>query len=518
MTLAEYLKSIADAIRARKETTAPINAQNFAAEIMTLGPKFESIDITENGEYDVEDYKVAKVLVPTGDTAIGLIQRDITEYNIPYGTTRIGSYAFYNFSNLKSVGCPETVTDIESYAFESCGLQQIAFPSSLEVIGDYAFSGSSLQSVDIPNGVAYVGSYSFRNCKSLTNVTIPESVTKLNPYTFQNCGALANVNFHDGIKEFGDYCFETCQNLTIDDKLPSNLEVIGARCFRSCQLSSTGTLIIPASVTSIGEEAFSYSYPGEPFSVVFLGSLATIPNNCFSSTPITSITFPTGLTEIGNGAFYNCDQLTKIDIPYGVTTINKNTCANCDSLTEVVIPKSVTLIDYDAFKACPIKTFYIPSSVYYISFGALKSSSPGYNVVMESETPCRLYDKTFLDETKLGKIFVPRGTSQEYKSADKWSYYADYIYEFITVSFNIDTGVMNNENYLYSIDNGATWEQFTEAQFSIDNAHVVRFKNTDAETTLLIGTTEGGSDIATIANAETTYASASDTTIYVSLA
>jgi hypothetical protein len=61
MTLAEYLKAIADAIRFKKQSVLLINAQDFAAEIEAIEPPYDELEITMNGEYNVADYKQASV-------------------------------------------------------------------------------------------------------------------------------------------------------------------------------------------------------------------------------------------------------------------------------------------------------------------------------------------------------------------------------------------------------------------------------------------------------------------------
>lgn len=51
MSLKSYLKGIADAIREKKGTTKPINAQNFAGEIVDLNTLKKIIDMTGDASY-----------------------------------------------------------------------------------------------------------------------------------------------------------------------------------------------------------------------------------------------------------------------------------------------------------------------------------------------------------------------------------------------------------------------------------------------------------------------------------
>ena len=65
----EKLKAIADAIREKKGTTEPIKANDFASEILSIPTGIEpsgTIEISENGVYDVTEYASANVNVSGG--------------------------------------------------------------------------------------------------------------------------------------------------------------------------------------------------------------------------------------------------------------------------------------------------------------------------------------------------------------------------------------------------------------------------------------------------------------------
>ncbi|MBQ8395113.1 MAG: leucine-rich repeat protein [Clostridia bacterium] len=81
----------------------------------------------------------------------------ITEIVIPDCITRLGNYAFYECSNLKSVIFGEN--------------------SQLTSIGDYAFQYcNSLKEIVIPDGVTSIGKYAFFECSSLTTITFEGTV------------------------------------------------------------------------------------------------------------------------------------------------------------------------------------------------------------------------------------------------------------------------------------------------------------------------------------------------------
>ena len=93
--------------------------------------------------------------------------------------------------------------------------------------------------------------------------------------------------------------------------------------------SATGTTYL---VTEIGEGAFK---------------------NCDK---ITSITINENVVTIGENAFSGCSGMTRVTIPNTVTTIGGFSFGNCTSLTEVVIPNSVTYVGGLAFAYCSALT------------------------------------------------------------------------------------------------------------------------------------------------------------------
>ena len=75
------------------------------------------------------------------------------------------------------------------------------------------------------------------------------------------------------------------------------------------------------------------------------------------------IKFDKDVTEIGVGAFAECESLISVTIPDSVATIGAGAFAECYSLISVTIPDSVTTIGDYAFNTCGLTSVTIPDSV-----------------------------------------------------------------------------------------------------------------------------------------------------------
>ena len=72
---------------------------------------------------------------------------------------------------------------------------------------------------------------------------------------------------------------------------------------------------------------------------------------------LSSIIIPNSVTSIGNNAFQNCNKLSSITLSNTLTSIGSTTFRNCSSLSSIIIPNSVTSISLQAFLNCKALTF-----------------------------------------------------------------------------------------------------------------------------------------------------------------
>ena len=229
-------------------------------------------------------------------------------YSIPASVTSIGDGAFHGASSLTNVTIPDGVTSIGGWAFTDCGsLDSITIPDSVTSIGYHAFSGVPWLEglgnfavangiffqyqgvggdVAIPDGVTSIQSWAFADCDSLTQVTIPASVTTIGAYAFGRHGSLTGINVASGNSAY----------VSVDGVLFSADKTL----LHTYPAGKTGSYSIPASVTSIGDEAFH------------------------GAVSLTDVIIPNGVTSIGRGAFTDCGSLVSITIPNSVDGIGSN--------------------------------------------------------------------------------------------------------------------------------------------------------------------------------------------------
>ena len=199
-----------------------------------------------------------------------------------------------------------------------------------------------------------------------------------------------DFSFKEGTKIICDSAFSMCNFLT-SIIVPNSVTSIGEGAFSGCILLFK--IIIPNSVTSIGDLAFMDS--NALSHIVISNSVTSIGDGTFyGCNSLTNIVIPDSVTSIGDIAFSGCRSLSNIVIPDSVTSIGDYVFEGCTSLSNIVIPNNVTSIGSNAFKNCSsLSNIVIPDSVTSIGNGvfsgclSLKYISIPVNVICLNGNP-----------------------------------------------------------------------------------------------------------------------------------
>ena len=184
------------------------------------------------------------------------------------------------------------------------------------------------------------------------------------------------------------------------------------------------SIVIPDSVTSIGEWAFS--------GCTSLAEITVSPDNKnYSSVDgvlfnkdgselivypkgngRSAYTVPDGVTSISGSAFSGCTGLKEIVIPDSVTSIGESAFSGCTSLSKVKLSNNLRIIQERTFSGCTsLKEITIPDSVTEIGEFAFSGCTSLLKVVL-SKNMTAIEAQTFSGCSSLESIIIPEGVTK----------------------------------------------------------------------------------------------------------
>ena len=215
------------------------------------------------------------VHVETAGTLENYISADEKEKLI--GLKLTGKLNTFDYDFMRTMPALESVdlaqidnTTIPASCFKNSKIKTVILPLNLEAIPDNAFYQSKITSINIPKTVLSIGNYAFYQCTELGGT----------------------LDLPEGLLFIGDYAFAGNNNQSND---PCN--------------KLEGNLIIPNSVTSIGERAFYYC-PHFNGTITIGSGLTKISDYAFAYCEnLNGNLNLSGIIEIGEYAFYGCSGL-----------------------------------------------------------------------------------------------------------------------------------------------------------------------------------------------------------------
>lgn len=218
------------------------------------------------------------------------VNSDIELLELADTVTTIGSGLFNGVTNIKSISLPGVTTVLES-AFANSEFESFYAPN-LTYIYSGAFQNCQwADQVDLTN-VKYIGSYAFAGT-NITEAVLP-NVEQIDFLAFEG-STLTSVSVGPYLS--GDlsrmFLSDSFESLTVD---PAN----------------TNYSLVNNGIYS-NDGVTLYFYQGTESNVILPDGLVRIANNAFiNNLSVTDVTFPASLTNIGDKAFFGCENLKNL--------------------------------------------------------------------------------------------------------------------------------------------------------------------------------------------------------------
>lgn len=213
-TIVELLTDVADAIREKKRSNEPINAQNFAEEIRT---------IESGGE---TKYEFGETMVDNNGNGY-MTLRNVT---ILDGIEDITRFAYYN-SNIVSVMLPSSVKKISHGCFSGCLYLETINLNYVTLFEQSCFYNcSKLTSIQLNNDVKEIPYEGFQNCTGLQNMVLPSNLNRINDYAFKNC-TFTQIVIPVFVNEIRNQAFNSCKQLSKVVVMPETPPTLGPTVF-----------------------------------------------------------------------------------------------------------------------------------------------------------------------------------------------------------------------------------------------------------------------------------------------
>ena len=278
----------------------------------------------------------------------------------------LSSIILFATAGIGSVAASDTAVDGIYYNFDDATLTAKVTYRGAE--DDWMY--------DTTGDLAYVG-----------NLVIPASVTYndkvytvvgLDADALINSKKLLTLSLPATVTSIGDRAFTLCnalQSITVDAANPTLLSYDGLLYYRNpftiavVPRGKTGALELPDGLVEIPSSKFQKS---SIESVIIPNSVTTIKDGAFSECKLlVDITIGNRVHTIERSAFMNDTALQVVQLPASVRTIGASAFLGCFHLTYLTIKEGLTTIEESAFSGCSsLCGIYLPSTLTYIGNNA----------------------------------------------------------------------------------------------------------------------------------------------------
>lgn len=274
--LTDFLTGVADAIRAKKGTSSPINPQDFESEIENIQTGVDTADATataadirvgktayvneEKVEGSIQDYNGESEPASGKSLFAQLADRSITEVTAEdlTGITKIGANAFADCSRLTSITIPNTITHLLGECFKGSAITEIKIPDSVTSIEHTCFSSCySLKKIILSNKISQISNNLFYGCMKLAEIFLPEAIKLIGANAFNQCTSLVTIIIPGNVTKIDFYAFSGCNKLSSVKLLPTTPPSLGSSVFSNT--ASDLQIIVPKGTLDAYKSATNWS-------------------------------------------------------------------------------------------------------------------------------------------------------------------------------------------------------------------------------------------------------------------
>ena len=377
-------------------------------------------DTNRDGELSYQEAKAVTAIGSEfkGSTAITSFE----ELRYFKNLKSIGAEAFAGCSQLKSIVIPEQVGEVGASVFAGCaalekvevvcenttfdsrngcnaivrktdnclvaGCKMTVIPADVVALGEGAFMQLPLTAVGIPKSVASYGKKVFYGCDDIETVMVGAKTPAALTADVFTCTSRATLIVPTG-------SLAAYEKANVWKNFLKRIEISSSTLPIQFADSQVKELCV-ANWDQDGDKELSYA---EAAAVTDLGEVFKNNTNIQS---FDELQYFTGLTALGDSAFYHCSQMTSVVLPETVTAIGASAFQYCFYLSSIRLSENLENIASDAFWNCvrltsiriPAKVSSIGDTVFGYCTQLTDVSVDPANTVFDSREGCNAIVET----------------------------------------------------------------------------------------------------------------------------